>query len=279
MEILDKFKEYLIENDKSKNTVEIYSRDIKQFFSWYKEDIENIDKSVIKNYTEYLQSENMAVKSINRKLVSVNQFIEFLNDKFDKKIIVKIKQLKIENQNFVDDMLENSDVKRIVNAAKKENDIRAITIIYGLYYTGARVSELLQIKTKDIEKDSVMIKGKGSKYRELLIPKKLKEQFKAYNEVRLDNSEYLFTGERGPINRQTIHNEIKSYTGKARGINKDIAHAHAFRHLYAQNLAKLGVPPVVISQLLGHSLNVTGLYISNSKKDLLKLINKLDINK
>lgn len=279
MEILNQFEEYLIDNDKSKNTVEIYSRDMKQFFSWYKEDIENMDKSVIKNYTEYLQNENMAIKSINRKLVSVNQFIEFLNDKFDKKIIVKIKQLKIENQNFVDDMLENSDVKRIVNAAKKENDIRAITIIYGLYYTGARVSELLQIKTKDIEKDSVMIKGKGSKYRELLIPKKLKEQFKTYSEIRLDNSEYLFTGERGPINRQTIHNEIKSYTGKARGISKDIAHAHAFRHLYAQNLAKLGVPPVVISQLLGHSLNVTGLYISNSKKDLLKIINKLDIDK
>ena len=66
-------------------------------------------------------------------------------------------------------------------------------------------------------------------------------------------------------------------TGKARGISKSIAHAHSFRHLYAQSLAELGVNPVVISQLLGHSLNVTGTYIQQSKKELLKIINKLDI--
>ena len=146
-----------------------------------------------------------------------------------------------------------------------------------MFYTGARVSEVLQIKASDINKDSITIKGKGNKYRELLIPKKLKTQWLKYMEVRNNTSEYLFTGTRGAINRQTVHNLIKLYTGKARGINKSIAHAHAFRHLYAQNLATLGVAPVVISQLLGHTLNITGLYMQISKKDLLKVINQLDL--
>lgn len=277
IEILKKFEEYLIENDKSKQTIEHYTRDIKQFLNWNENSINNIDKILIKKYTSYLEDKQLSVKTINRKLVSLNQFIEFLNFSMDKQIIVKVKQLKIENQTFIDDMLENNDVKRILNAAIKADDVRATTIIYTLFYTGARVSEMLQIKVIDVNKDSIMIKGKGSKYRELLIPKKLKAEWNKYLKVRKDTSEYLFTGERGAINRQTVHNTIKLYTGKARGIDKSISHAHAFRHLYAQNLAALGVAPVVISQLLGHSLTVTGLYMQVSKKDLLKVINKIDI--
>lgn len=279
MEILKNFKEKLIENEKSKNTIESYIRDVKQFLFWNNEAVNNIDKSLIKEYTKYLQDKNLTIKTVNRKLVSVNQFIEFLNDEevLPAPIIVKVKQLKVENQNFIDDMLDNNDVIRIINASNKNNDIRATTLFYTMFYTGARVSEVLQIKATDINKDSITIKGKGNKYRELLIPKKLKVQWLKYMEVRNNTSEYLFTGTRGAINRQTVHNLIKLYTGKARGINKSIAHAHAFRHLYAQNLATLGVAPVVISQLLGHTLNITGLYMQISKKDLLKVINQLDL--
>jgi integrase/recombinase XerD len=280
MNILDQFEAYLLENEKSKNTIYSYKKDTEQFFKWYGynlDDFNNINKITMKKFMTYLQDENLSIKTINRRIVSLNQFIQFLNEVLDKSIAVRGKPLKIENQNFIDDMLENSDVIRIVNAAEREEDIRAVTIFYTLYYTGARVSEMLQIKLKDVTKDSINIKGKGSKYRELLIPKKLKDQFKKYSEAKHDTSEYLFSGQRGPINRQTVHNTIKYYTGKARGIDKEIAHAHAFRHLYAQNLAGLGVNPVVIGQLLGHSLNVTGLYIQSSKKELLKTINKLDL--
>lgn len=279
MEILKDFEKKLIENEKSKNTIESYIRDVKQFLFWNKEEVNNIDKSLIKEYTKYLQDKNLAIKTVNRKLVSVNQFIEFLNNEeiLSSPITIKVKQLKVENQNFINDMLENNDVIRIINASNKANDIRATTLFYTMFYTGARVSEVLQIKATDINKDSITIKGKGNKYRELLIPKKLKVQWLKYMEVRNNTSEYLFTGIRGAINRQTVHNLIKLYTGKARGINKSIAHAHAFRHLYAQNLATLGVAPVVISQLLGHTLNITGLYMQISKKDLLKVINQLDL--
>jgi Site-specific recombinase XerD len=282
MNILNQFEAYLLENEKSTNTISSYKKDTEQFLKWYGDnldDFNDINKITMKKFTTYLQDENLSIKTINRRIVSLNQFIQFLNELLDKGIAVRGKPLKIENQNFIDDMLENSDVVRIVNAAEKEEDIRAVTLFYTLYYTGARVSEMLQIRTKDISKDSINIKGKGSKYREILIPKKLKDQFRRYLETRYDTSEYLFSGQRGPINRQTVHNSIKYFTGKARGIDKDIAHAHAFRHLYAQNLAALGVNPVVIGQLLGHSLNVTGLYIQSSKKDLLKTINRLELKK
>lgn len=272
------FKEYLYENDKSKNTINAYANDLKDFFNFYNKDIKDISKEDIKEYTNYLLNKELSIKTINRKLVSLHQYIEFLNDVKNFKIVIKIKQLKIEQQNFINDMLDICSVRRIVRAAEKKNDVRAVTMFYTLFYTGMRVSEMLKIKLKDIDKDSIVISGKGNKYREILIPKKLKAQWKIYSNVRINKSEYLFSGTKGSLRRQTVHNSIKKYTGQARGIKKEIAHAHSFRHLYAQSLGALGVSPVIIAQLLGHRLNVTGTYMQVSKRELLDTINKLDFN-
>ncbi len=273
---VDEFKEYLYDNEKSKCTVGSYCADVSQFFNYYKKDITDINKVDIKEYTQYLLSERFSIKTINRKLVSLHQYIDFINDTQHSKIVVKIKQLKIERQNFINDMLDISSVRRIVRAAEKEKDVRAITIFFTLFYTGARVSEMLQIRVRDIDRDSIIINGKGNKFRELLIPKKLKHQWNLYIKSRINKSDYLFTGIRGAITRQTVHNTIKYYTGQARGIDKKVAHAHSFRHLYAQSLGKLGINQVIIAQLLGHSLNVTGNYMQVSKRELLEIINKLD---
>lgn len=280
--IFEDFRGYLLKIEKSENTIEAYNKDIEMFFRWYKKDIdffsENFSRSALKKYLNYLE-QNFAIKTINRRTASLNRFIEFLNNEYDKKIALRVKPLKIETQNFIDDMLENKHVRKFVRLAKLEDDIRAVTIFYALYYTGARVSEMLQLKTKDILKDSISVKGKGSKYRQLLIPKKLKEQFKIYSKARYETTSFLFSGQRGSISRQEVHNEIKKYATKSRLIDTSIAHAHAFRHLYAQNLTGMGVNPVIISQLLGHTLTVTGLYIQVSKKDLLKIINRLDLKR
>ncbi|URZ00740.1 tyrosine-type recombinase/integrase [Clostridium felsineum] len=279
LNVLEQFADYLIENDKNTNTIESYLSDIKQFFLFYKKDIKDLNKLDIKKYTQKLKNEGLKISTMQRKLVALNQLIIFSNEMLNLNIAVKIKQLKTEKQYFINDMMEINDLKRIIKAAIKKNDVRAVTVFYTLLYTGARVSEMLQIKVKDIDKNSITILGKGNKYRELLIPKKLQVQWQKYLECRENTSEFLFTGQRGSITRQTIHNDIKKYTGLARGIDKSIAHAHAFRHLYAKSLTDLGINPITIAQLLGHSLTVTGLYISQSKKELLKTINKLDIDK
>ena len=276
MNDLVQFKEYLLENEKSKLTIDAYLCDIKQFFNFYKKDIKDIKKTDIKPYIDNLYNKGLSIKTINRKLVPIRRYIECLNETYEPKIFIKIKQIKSEQQNFIEDMLDIYSVRRIVRAAQKGNDVRAVTMMFTLFYTGARISEMLSIKFKDINKDGIMVCGKGNKYRELLIPKKLQAQWKLYAEVRTNNSEYLFSGERGQICRQTAHKAIKYYTGQARGIELSIAHCHSFRHLYAESLGNLGVNETIIAQLLGHSLNVTGTYMQINRRKLLKIINSLD---
>ena len=274
---LKEFEDYLYDNYKSDKTIEAYKTDINQFLVWLNKDIALLENRDLRTYTKNLERA-CAVSTINRKIAAINQYIVFLNEKYNQKIVVRGKQLKVATQQFIDGMLENSHVRRMIKYAEQENDIRAIAVIYTLFYTGARVSEVLDLNLKDVDNISPMILGKGNKYRELLIPKKLKIQLDRYVKVRhASDSEKLFVGTRGPITRQTINRMLSKYSGKAR-INKQWVHPHAFRHLYAQNISKLGVPNEVIKQLLGHSLGVTDRYTQRSKKELLKIISKIDIS-
>ena len=263
---LNDFKKSL--KNKSENTIYNYCLDIKQFLTWLND--KNINDELVEEYKNQLM-ENYQIKTVNRKCNSLNAYLQF------KDIKHHVKSEKIQEQTLIDDMITNSDISRMLRQVKKADDKRAEALILGLFYTGARVSELLQIKVKDINKDEIMIKGKGSKYRKILIPKKLNIALKDYaNTQRLNTSEYLFTGERGAITRNTVLTILKRYAGLSR-MKKDKVSPHAIRHLYTKNLVDGGVSYSAIKQLLGHELTVTDTYMKLSKKELLKIINSIKL--
>ena len=265
---LNEFEKSL--KNKSKNTIYNYCLDIKQFLIWLND--KSINDELVEEYKNQLM-ENYQIKTVNRKCNSLNAYLQF------KDIKHHVKSEKIQEQTLIDDMITNGDISRMLRQVKKADDKRAEALILGLFYTGARVSELLQIKVKDINKDEIMIKGKGSKYRKILIPKKLNIALKDYaNTQRLNTSEYLFTGERGAITRNTVLTILKRYAGLSR-MKKDKVSPHAIRHLYTKNLVDGGVSYSAIKQLLCHELTVTDTYMKLSKKELLKIINsnKLEV--
>ena len=263
---LNEFEKSL--KNKSKNTIYNYCLDIKQFLIWLND--KSINDELVEEYKNQLM-ENYQIKTVNRKCNSLNAYLQF------KDIKHHVKSEKIQEQTLIDDMITNSDISRMLRQVKKADDKRAEALILGLFYTGARVSELLQIKVKDINKDEIMIKGKGSKYRKILIPKKLNIALKDYaNTQRLNTSEYLFTGERGAITRNTVLTILKRYAGLSR-MKKDKVSPHAIRHLYTKNLVDGGVSYSAIKQLLGHELTVTDTYMKLSKKELLKIINSIKL--
>ncbi|MDP4144022.1 MAG: tyrosine-type recombinase/integrase [Bacillota bacterium] len=281
MDYVELFIEYQKKNKKSINTIDSYKRDIIQFLNYIKKDIKSVDSRDVDLFIESLQNKTgrngqpISIKSINRKLVSINRFIMFLNNEFDLKVSIKANLLKQHQQYFLDEMLSKNDFERIFRAADKYQDRRAKAIFYTLYYTGMRVSEMLQLETEDIFEDVVSIKGKGEKYRDIFLPDKLKPILQEYLQVRIDNGNKLFTGTRGPINRQTVDSIIKHYAGLAR-VKLSKAHAHNFRHLYCINLVDKGLSIDTIADLAGHSsINTTRIYTRKTKRQLLQLINEI----
>lgn len=272
---LDSFCNYLKKRDLSINTINSYKSDVIQFLDFIKKPAINIDKQDLENFNKYLEDNKVNVSSINRKLISIKNFLDFLNDEYGTSLYLKIKQVKRQNQQYLDDILCKEDFDKLISSAKEHKDKRAEALFYTLYLTGMRVSEVLQLKVEDVEKSYVSIKGKGSKYRTVFIPPKLQNILKEYLSERVEKGDKLFTGQRGPINRQTVHNIIKKYAAIA-NVKIDVAHAHNFRHLYCLSLVEKGLSIDVVADLAGHSnINTTRIYTRKTKEQLMKAINEL----
>jgi integrase/recombinase XerD len=275
LQYIDSFCKYLQKRDLSINTINSYKSDVAQFLDFIIKPVENINKQDLENFKQHLEDNEIHISSINRKLISVKNFLDFLNDEYNTSFTLKVKQIKRQNQQYLDDLLSKEDFDKLIKCTQDHKDKRAEVIFHTLYLTGMRVSELLQLEVRDAGKGYISIKGKGSKYRTIFIPPKLQSILNEYASERIEKDDKLFTGQRGPINRQTVHNTIKKYANLA-NIKTDVAHAHNFRHLYCLSLVEKGLSIDVVADLAGHSnINTTRIYTRKTKEQLMNAINEL----
>jgi integrase len=151
------------------------------------------------------------------------------------------------------------EIHAILGSVKGINVRRDHLIINMLWQTGARISELLQIRPRDIDSYAKGIKiitlkqkAKGPKFYERLIPVEqlLLEEFEEYlriNNLVSTDSDILFR-----LSRQRVSDMIIRTCRRA-GIDRQRAHPHTFRHSFAINLVRNRVPAYTIQQLMGHA--------------------------
>lgn len=156
----------------------------------------------------------------------------------------------------------------------RQNGLRDYVILSLLYTTGIRVSELIQIRIKDLslqEPFTLLVHGKGQKSRHVplmrnTIPfiQKYLAQKRCDRPERLD--EWLFKNHMNePFTRQGINYIVRKYTKMAREIAPDMIPAdfspHKMRHTTAMGLVESGVDLIYIRDLLGHeSVKTTEVY-------------------
>ena len=298
-ELLKEFELYSAGEGRSKSTIKSYISDIEQFLSWLG-DVDQFSKTTLIDYAEFLQDKTvgwdkkkkvdkkMKPTSIKRKQASIEQFIKFLN--LEKNCDIKCAKKKIDvSLRAMDDFLTNKDIKRMVAVCGKEIEtgatenkqniaLRDKTLILTLFYTGVRRDEVMQIKTADAKEKWISIKGKGGIYRELYIPKKLSKVLKEYAETK-SGEEYMFSASGKKMNNKVVYDAVKGTARKARGIKLELAHPHALRHLYRQNLEAMGLSGTVMSQLMGHTLTVEERYGRLTKSEVYKKVSGMDLDK
>lgn len=276
--IWDYIKDFETVNLKSRSpkTVEAYLYDLKKFREYLKNDFETVTSDTIKEYQKYLLETGIKAKTINRKLLSIRKFIEFINIRTSNDLQIDIKLLKVHKKYVLENLLTFNEFERLVRAAKDSK--RTLAIFYALYYTGVRISELLTLKIDIVDKDSVEVLGKGNKYRDIYINDKLIKYLREYiRERKHKPGSKLFINKNNDktMSRQVVHNVIKTYAGKCK-IKKSKAHAHNFRHLFAIRLLEEGVPIEQIADMLGHTdINITRIYLNRTKNELVETINRL----
>ena len=256
---LNIYKEYL--NNKSITKVSsIKPTHIKDFLK-----IRNDEKTttiahnltVIKNFHLYLYKQNITKENIS----------EFISRPKVKKSIPKV--LSIED---IDKLL---DIK-----LETPYNYRNKAMLELMYATGLRISELINLKTNDIDllEGTVIVMGKGSKERIIPIGDYAIDYLKKYLDVRYkllkEQTNYLFVNNHGrPITRQGFFKILKKLLHE-KGLNED-ASPHTLRHSFATHLINRGADLRSVQEMLGHSdITTTKIYTEVSDELVRKEYNK-----
>ena len=260
LEYLKKIKNY------SDHTCKAYESDLKQYVLYLKESDSDLFDN--KNFVNYLFEKGLAKSTINRKLTSINNFLEWASKIEKNKSYYKFESLKTERK--LPDILTSNYINTLINELpiNTPKEVRNKAIVELLYSSGLRVSEVVNLKLNDIKDNkSLRVVGKGRKVRILPMTdqayKIIKLWIKNFRKNFLNDqvNNYLFLGVRGKqLSDREVRRIVKSSTG---------TFPHNLRHTFATHILDGGADLRVVQELLGHSdPTTTQLYTHVSKKKL-----------
>jgi len=252
--IIKKFREYLIDEEKSKATIEKYIRDITAFAAWL--DGADLTKVKVLEYKEYL-IKNYAPASVNSVLSSLNSFFGF-NEEYG----LKVKNIKIQKQIFAknEKELTKAEYNRLLAAAKSKSNRKLFLLMQTICATGIRVSELCYITKESLKEGIAQVNMKG-KLRVIIIPDELCKMLKKYAAEQKISSGSIFVTKSGrPLDRTNIWKLMKSLCESA-NVDKGKVFPHNLRHLFARTFYSIEKDIVRLADILGHSsVNTTRIY-------------------
>lgn len=262
-----------IEKNLSANTIECYGRDLKTFLKYIQTDLLKVTEDHIYNYLKWLNQRNLASSTIFRFMMSLKIFFRFLRKE-------KILDLEFHFESpklwqLIPDVLTYEEILSLFKECDQSSFIgmRDLAILELLYASGLRVSELCQLKIKDVSNGLIKVKGKGNKERIVPYGKKADQRVKVYiSQYRStpDLNAFLFVSRnKRVLDRIAVWQRVKVYAKKA-GIIKEIS-PHTFRHSFATHLLENGADLRIIQELLGHeSIATTDRYTHISQNKLQK---------
>ena len=154
---IEKFEEFLSQGNMAKNTISAYIYAVKEFDSKYKE----LNKKNLLVYKTFL-IETYKPKTVNLRIQAVNKYLIFAG-----KAKLRLKSVKVQQRSYLENVISNADYTFLKNKLKKEVNQEWYFVVRFLAATGARVSELIQIKVEHVQVGyydiytSVRDKGKG----------------------------------------------------------------------------------------------------------------------
>ncbi len=270
-ELIQEFKGYLIDEEKSFATLEKYVRDITVFMEWCNN--AEINKSLVLQYKQEL-IEKYAPASVNSVLSSLNSFFAY-NEWYE----LKVKALKIQRQIFAsrDKELTKAEYERLLTAAKQKKNQRLYYLMQTICSTGIRVSELKAVTVEAVRCGQATINCKG-KMRVVILPKQLCKMLKDYIKENHIKSGSVFVSKNGkPLDRSNIWSDMKKLCESA-GVSKDKVFPHNLRHLFARTYYSIQKDVVRLADILGHSsVNTTRIYTMETGEIHRQQIQKLGL--
>jgi len=269
-EFLKKLEIELKISKNSEYTLRNYKDFNRKFLEYLKKNPENVIEDDVKVYL----SEKLNNASSSTIIIFLSALRYAFSNILKKDITANIKRPKKEKR--IPSVLTKEEIKKLINSIVSKKSRLMISLMYAC---GFRVSELVNLKVKDLnfeEKIGNVRQGKGKKDRVFNIPEFLLENLKEQVELQdKTNQEYLFTGPKGRLSSRNLQKIIQKASRRAE-INKEV-HCHTLRHSFATHLLENGTDIRKIQELLGHSdLSTTQIYTHISREELKKIKSPID---
>lgn len=279
--MIERFYSYL-KNERrlSKHTLVAYKNDLKQFSDFLSKleiGVLEVKDVEARSWLVELLEQGITQRSINRKLSAVKSFYRFLTQQgeMESSPVQNIKLLKTAKRN--PSFVRNDEMNKLLDDSFFEYSFsgqRDKLIIYILYYTGIRLSELINLKVSDVANDTIKVVGKRNKERVVPISKKLLSLINEYRALKakgsfieVNNSFLLVTDKGDKLYEKFVFRKVKHYLSLV--TTQKNKSPHVLRHTFATQMLNAGADLNAIKELLGHSdLSATQVYTHNSIEKL-----------
>lgn len=264
-EVLCNYEKRLRKDEMAENTVKSYLATATYYLKTYN----SIDRYSILQYKEFLIS-TYKPATVNLRLLALNNFLHYM-----KKDNLKVKTIKIQQRSFLDNVISNTDYRKLVRCLSEDGKTKWYMIVRTLACTGARISEVLTFQVEDVYQGYVELYAKGNKIRRIYFPKVLRSELCQWLEDENRTGGSLFLNKNGvTISANGISRMLRKFSEKYR-IDPKVMHPHSFRHRFALNfMARKPNEILLLADLLGHSnINTTRIYTRRTSQEQYRIIN------
>lgn len=282
--LIQKYKEYLISQNYSKHTLRAYLGDVEQFYEFIKKffpdekvSVEEVNKSMFRDFLQHLSEQKDGNRTLARKVISIKAFFSYMiqNGFTHHNPLIEIKIPKFEKHAAT--FLTENDMRFVLQIPDQEDTlgIRNLAILELLYSTGIRIGELAGLKIKDVDfrQNQIKVLGKRSKTRIIPMGSFAIAALEKYLKIRdsfikgVDVPEFFLSKNGNPLSADELRYIVNKYL---KVIEKSKNYSpHTLRHTFATHMLDHGADLRSVQELLGHSsLTSTEVYTHTSMQKL-----------
>ena len=262
----DPFREELVRTGLSANTVDSYVWTKNNFLSLYG----SVTRTNLTKYKTWLMDQ-FKPKTVNLRIQGLNRYLDFIGkDKW------KLKLVKIQQKNFLENVISDADYRFLKTSLLQDGYREWYFVVWFMGATGARVSELLQIKVEHVTTGYLDMNSKGGKIRRLYIPARLQSEALEWISDQGLTSGYLFKNRfGGVITPRGIARQLK-YFAKRYGLDPKVVYPHSFRHRFAKNFLDKYNDIALLADLMGHeSIETTRIYLRRTASEQRQIVDEV----
>ena len=263
---IENFETYLHQGNMAENTVAAYLYAVKEYYSRHKE----LNKRNLLVYKPYL-IEKYKPKTLNIRIQAINKYLHCIG-----KSRLRLKSVKVQQRSYLENVISNADYVFLKNKLKKEENQEWYFVVRFLAATGARVSELIQMKVEHVQMGYFDIYTKGGKIRRIYIPKALRKEATEWLGKVNRTTGYLFLNRFGErITTRGIAQQLKNYAAKY-GLNEKVVYPHSFRHRFAKSFLAKCNDIAFLADLMGHeSIETTRIYLRKTATEQREIVDEV----